>query len=200
MLSNDKAEKYPTHIEDLKNFIQPRLPTSNLSLDVVHSKIFNQAILLGLFVDLPLYFLNTPAIETTVGGRSQSIYHQIDSRLQLGYRVAHRLAEFVFLLSACSPLKRITDVGTVYPKVHAILIVGHLVLAMFEPWTSRSRQGVGLTLIVVRRIVTTPKTAGAGVILDASFPMFTRSIATSSERITPLRLFGCLESSVMVER
>ena len=34
---------------------------------------------------------------------------------------------------------------------------------------------------------------------DASFPMFTRPMATSSERIAVSRLFGCLDLSVMVE-
>ena len=53
------------------------------------------------------------------------------------------------------------------------------------------------TLIVVRRIVATPKTAGAGVMFDASFPMFTRPIATSSERIAPSCVF---DLSVMDER
>ena len=36
--------------------------------------------------------------------------------------------------------------------------------------------------------------------LDASFPMLTRPIATSSERIAPSRFVGCLILSVMVER
>ena len=56
-----------------------------------------------------------------------------------------------------------------------------------------------LTLIVVRRIVATPKTAGAGVMLEASFPMFTRPMAISSERTTPSRLVGCLDLSVMAK-
>ena len=56
-----------------------------------------------------------------------------------------------------------------------------------------------LTLIVARRIATTPKTAGAGVMLEASFPMFTRPRATSNERIAPSCFFGCLDLSVMVE-
>ena len=34
---------------------------------------------------------------------------------------------------------------------------------------------------------------------DASFPMFTRLMATSSERIAPSRLFGCSDFSAMVE-
>ena len=146
-----------------------------------------------------MYLLNAPTVKSTVGGRSQRIRYQIDSRLQPVYRMAHRLAELVCLLSARSPPKRITYIGTEYPEVHAILFVGHLVLNMLEPEPSRSRQGVRLTLIVVRRIVATPKTAGAGVMLEASLPMFTRQIATSSERIVSSRLFGCLNLFVMVE-
>ena len=54
------------------------------------------------------------------------------------------------------------------------------------------------TLIVVRR-VTAPKTAGTGVMVDASSPMLTRPLATSSERIEPSRIFCCLYLFVMVE-
>ena len=35
--------------------------------------------------------------------------------------------------------------------------------------------------------------------LDASFPMSTRLMATSNERIARFRFFDCLDSSVMVE-
>ena len=70
---------------------------------------------------------------------------------------------------------------------------------MFEPGTFRSRRGTKPTLIVVRRITATPKTAGAGVMLDASFPVFNRPMATSSERIAPSRFVGCLDLSVIVE-
>ena len=122
----------------------------------------------------------------------------MDSRLQSIYRIAYRLAELVYPLSIHSPPKRITDISAEYPEVHAILFVGHLVLTMIEPGVSRSRRGMKPTLIVVRRIATTPKTAGAGVMLDASFPMFTRPIATSSERIAPLCFVGCFVFLVMV--
>ena len=63
---------------------------------------------------------------------------------------------------------------------------------------SRLAEGVKPTLIVVRRIVATPKTAGAGVMLDASFPIFTRPMAISSKRIPPSRFVGCLGLLVMV--
>lgn len=49
------------------------------------------------------------------------------------------------------------------------------------------------------RIVATPKTARAGIVLDASFPMFARLIATSSNRIAPSRFVCCLDLSAMVE-
>ena len=199
MISNDKTGTWhSTHIEDLKDPIQFQPPTCNLSLIIAGGKPFDQRVLPGQFVDLPLNFPNTPVTKSTVG-RTRSIYHQTDSRLQLIYRIAHRLAELVSPLSVRSPPKGVTDVGTQYTEVHAILFVGELILGTFEPGISHSRRGMKLTLIVVRRIVTTPKTAGAGVMLEASFPMFTRPIATSSERIAASRLFCCLDLSVMVE-
>ena len=132
---------------------------------------------------------------------ARGTHHWIDSRLQPVYRIVYRLAEFVCRLSARSPPERITDIGAEYSEVHAILFVGHRVLVVFEYGASHSGGGgVKLTLIVVSRIVTTSKTAGAGVMLEASFPMFTRPMATSSERIPPLRFFGWLDLSVMVEK
>ena len=56
-----------------------------------------------------------------------------------------RLAELVCPLSTRSPPKGITDVGAEYPEAHAILIIGRLVLAVFEPGTSRLPKGVKLT-------------------------------------------------------
>ena len=88
--------------------------------------------------------------------------HRIGSRLQQIHRIVHRLAELVCPVPIRSPLKQIADVSAKYSEVHAILFVGHLVLTTFEPGTSRSQMGMKLTLIVVRRIVATPKTAGAG--------------------------------------
>ena len=199
IVSNDKTGTHLTHIEDLKNPIQLHPPTGNLSLPVACSKVFNKFILPGQFVHLPLYFLNTPVIKSTVGGRPRNIRRRTDSRLQPIYRIAYRLAELVRPLSIRSPSKRITDIGTEYSEVHTILLVGHLVLTTFELGGSRSQRGVKHTLIVVRRIAATPKTAGAGVMLDASFPMFNRSMATSSEKIAPSRFDGCLDLSVMVE-
>ena len=199
MISSDEAGTHSTYIEDLKNPIQLQPPTRDLSLPITRSKVFNQFILAGQFVDLLLYFLNTPVIGNTVGGKPQSIHRWINSHLQPVYCIAHRLAELICPLPIRSPPKCITDVAAEYTEVHAILFVGHLVLTAFEPGTSRLF-GMKHTLIVVRRIVATPKTAGTGVMLDASIPMLTRPMATSSERIAPSRLFGCLELSTMVER
>ena len=76
-----------------------------------------------------------------MGGRSRRTHHQIDSPLQLLYRVAHGLAEIVHPLSIRSPPKGVTHVGAEYPEVDAILFVGQLVLSIIEPGTSRSRRG-----------------------------------------------------------
>ena len=132
-VSNNRAETHPTIIEDPKNSIQLQPPTHNLSLEVARGKVFDEFVLPGQCFDFLLYFLNTPVVKSVVSGRSRSIHHRIDSIFQSVYRIAYRLAEFVCRLSARSPPERITDVGAQYPKVHAILFVDHLVLAMFEP-------------------------------------------------------------------
>ena len=70
MVSDGGVGTRLTHIEDLQNFIELQLPTGNLSLTIARSKVFNEFILAGQFVDLPLYFLNTPVTESSVVGRS----------------------------------------------------------------------------------------------------------------------------------
>ena len=190
MVSDDKVGTHSTHVEDLKNPIQLQPPTRDLSLPVARSKVFRQFILAGQFVNLPLYLLNTSVTKSTVGGRSQSMHCWIDSHFQPVYRIAHRFAELVCPLPIRSPPKRITDVAAEYTEVHTILFIGHLVLTTVEPGRSRSFE-MKHTLIVVRRIVATPKIAGAGVMLEASFPMLTRPMAMSSEAITPWRFVGC---------
>ena len=52
---------------------------------------------------------------------------------------------------------------------------------------------------MVRRILTEPKTALAGVMLDNSFARFRPSIAASSEERTPFCPFDRLDVSTMVE-
>ena len=132
-VSNDKAGIHLTHIEDLKNLIQLYPPARNLSLSIARREVFDEFLLPGQFFDLLLYFLNTPVIKNTVSGRSRSIHPRIDSRLQPVYCTTHRLAELVCPLSISSPPEYITDIGAEHPKIHTILFVGHLVLAMFEP-------------------------------------------------------------------
>lgn len=55
-------------------------------------------------------------------------------------------------------------------------------------------------MIIVRRMLTEPKTVLAGVTLDSSFARFSPSMATSSEERTLSRPFGRLDLSAMVER
>ena len=58
------------------------------------------------------------------------------------------------------------------------------------------------TLIIVRRKLTEPKTAFAGVILEISFARFMVSMATFNEERVPPRPFGCwgLVSMIQTER
>lgn len=55
------------------------------------------------------------------------------------------------------------------------------------------------TLIIVKRRLTEPKTALAGVMLETSFARFMVSMAVFSEEIAPSRGLGCLELVSMVE-
>ena len=80
-----------------------------------------------------MYFRDSPAIENTVGGRTQNAYHRFNSRGQLVYRITHRLTEVVEFLSIHSPVEGSTDIGTEYPKLDVIQFVNHGVLTMVNP-------------------------------------------------------------------
>ena len=60
----------------------------------------------------------------------------MNSRLQPAHRITDGLAKVLWLLSICSSFKGIADIGAEYPKFHAILIVGHLVLGRYGLGTS----------------------------------------------------------------
>ena len=64
-----------------------------------------------LLDDLLLYFHDSPAIESVVGGRARNARGWFNSRRQLTYRIAHGLAEVVQFLSVHSPIKGSTDVS-----------------------------------------------------------------------------------------
>ena len=65
-----------------------------------------------LFHDLLLYFCDGSAIDNMVGGKTGDVHHRFNSRRQLTYRIAHRLAEVIQFLSIHSPVQGSTDVGT----------------------------------------------------------------------------------------
>ena len=113
-----------------------------------------------------------------------------DSRPQLIYRIAHGLVEIVQPFSIHSSVKGSTDISTGQPELDVILFVDHRVLTDRESGTSqRSREG-GHTRIMVRSMLTEPKTAVAGVILEISFARFSPSMATLREERIPSRPFG----------
>jgi len=95
---------------------------------------------LAVFVDLLLYFRDGPTIENTIGRRVGNAYHWYNSRRQLVYRIAHRLAEIVHLLSIHSPGEGSTDLGAEQPKIDIIPFVDHCVLAVCEPDVFRRRE------------------------------------------------------------
>ena len=66
----------------------------------------------ALFDDLLLYFRDSPAIGNVVSERVPGVCRRLDSRSQLVYRIAHRLAEVTKFLSIHSPVQGLTDIGT----------------------------------------------------------------------------------------
>jgi len=94
----------------------------------------------AVFDDLFLYFCHSPAIENMVGGRNRSVYCRSNSRRQMVYRIAHGLAKVAQFLSVHPPVEGLTDIGAGQPKFDIVLFVGHRVLVMCEPGTSRRRR------------------------------------------------------------
>ena len=111
-ISDGQTGTHLTHVEDLKDPIQVRLPTRNLILVVPRAKESRDAAPLTLFDDLLLDFRDGPVIESKISGRTRDVYRWFDSRRQLIYRLAHGLTEVVQLLSIHSPLKGSADIRT----------------------------------------------------------------------------------------
>jgi hypothetical protein len=92
------------------------------------------------FLDLLLYFFNGPAIGR-IGERTEQILTtRLNSRCQLIYRVAHRLAEIVQFLFAHPPFEGFADISTEQPEFDVVLFVDHRVLTMCEPSISHRRR------------------------------------------------------------
>ena len=122
-----------------------------------------------------------------------------NSRRQLFDRLAHRVADLTQALPFQSSTEDETDVGACLPKFDVIGLIGHRVLERFQPVPYQQRMRRRLTLIMARRILAEPKTALAGVILEASFARFKASMRTFNAEMVPSRSLGCWGLGFMVE-
>jgi hypothetical protein len=114
------------------------------------------------------------------------------------YRIAHRLAEVVHLLPIHSPLEGSADIGTEYPEldvIHALIIDSWLRMNS-EHLIAEERKH---TLIMVRRALTVPKAALAGVMLEIFSARFMASMAAFNEETAFSRPFGRWDLVAMVE-
>ena len=73
--------------------------------------------------------------------------------------------------------------GARSPKVDIILLVGHRVLTKHELALVHRHRGRDDTLIIVRRALTEPKAAPAGVMLNISFARLRASVRTFNTEI-----------------
>ena len=115
-------------------------------------------------------------------------------------RFEHRAVEVIQALPLQSTVKNRADSGAGQPKVDVIHLVGHRVLDAFQSAIDEGEVLTGrkLTLIIVRATPTEPKTALAGVIVEASFARFKASMAAFNVETAPSRSLGRLEGSAMV--
>jgi len=121
-----------------------------------------------------------------------------NSRHQLLNRVVRGPTEFIQPSSVHPPFKSPTHVSAGQPELDTVGFVGHRILVRYEPGTN-CRSGEKHTLIIVKRTLTVPKTAGAGVMLVASFRMFMASMAVLSDEIVMSRRFCCWGVEDIVE-
>ena len=122
-----------------------------------------------------------------------------NSHRQLFDRLAHRVAEFIQALFFQSSTEGEADVGAHLPKFDVIRLIDHRVLEPFQCVAYQQRTRRGHTLIMARRILTEPKTALAGVILETSFARFKASINTFSAEMAPSCSLGCWVLGSMVK-
>ena len=96
----------------MKDPAEVRLPTGNRILVIPRMKKSGDSVPPALLDDLRLYFHDSPAIENMVNGRTRNVNRRFNSRRQLIYRITHRLAEVVQLLSVHPPVEGSADVST----------------------------------------------------------------------------------------
>ena len=140
-----------------------------------------------------MIFLCIPATVLRTG--TSSVNHQncvslVDPRRQLIYRLVHRLTEIIEFLSIHPPVEGSADIGAAQPEFDVILFVDHRILDTCKSGVHHRRIGRKRTLTIVRRTLTEPKAAFAGVIPAISFARFRDSMATFNEERAPSRPFG----------
>ena len=94
----------------MKDPIKVGLPRHNRVLVIPRVEEPRNPVATASSHDLLLYFCDGPVTEIVVSGRTGGTYRSFNSRRQLVYRIAHRLAEAVQLLFAHSPFQGFTDI------------------------------------------------------------------------------------------
>ena len=124
---------------------------------------------------------------------------QGNSRRQLLDCLAHGFVEIFQSLPIESPVEDGTDVGAGQPEFDVIHLIDHRVLGVSRSAVGRQRTRRKLTLIIERIMLTEPKTALAGVMLESSLARFKTSMDPFKAEIALSRPFGRRDSISMVE-
>lgn len=122
-------------------------------------------------------------------------FHWFNSPCQLLNRLEYRPTQLIRLSAIQSPVEGSTNVSTSKPQFDITLSARILQTLVNDRPTATH----WLTLIVGRRAPTEPKTAFAGVMLDASFAIFRSFMASFNIVETPSRPFGSRGLGSIVE-
>jgi len=173
-------------------------PSGNHLLVVLRVEKFGEETPFTLLDDVSVDLRHGPAIDNVVSKSCTISVPRFYSRCQLPNRLAYRPAELIQSPSVHPPVESPTHIGACQPELDKVGFVGHRVLVSVSLEQISGEEGKR-TLIIVRRTLTVPKTAGAGVMLVASFMIFMASMAALSDERVTSRRFCRWDFAAMVE-
>ena len=187
------------HIKNLKKPVEFQLPSHDFFLIVPCMEILTNCTSFALLFDIPLDLPHSPEIKPKVPLVSCSIACcWCDSHCQLRNHLRHRVFEVLQFLPAQPPAEGSSDTSTGQPEFNVVRLVCHHVLGPFQPVVGRRKTRKILTFIVMRMMLTEPKTALAGVMLETSFTRFKTSMAVFNPETTPSHSIGHRDLASMI--
>jgi len=113
--------------------VEVQLPSGDRPCIVLRVEKLRDRIPPAPFGDVPLYFCNSPVIESTVGGGMRNVYIWFGLQRQLIYRIACRLAELIQPSPVHSPVESSANICAGQSGFDVVQFVERGVLTIREP-------------------------------------------------------------------